>query len=73
MDNCIFCKIVRAEAPADIVYENEDLLAFRDINPQAPTHVLVVTKKHFQHLDELPPMICSWQENTINIKEVTRS
>jgi histidine triad (HIT) family protein len=54
VDNCIFCKIVRAEAPADIVYENEDLLAFRDINPQAPTHVLVVTKKHFQHLDELP-------------------
>ena len=69
-----FCKIVRAEAPADIVYENEDLLAFRDINPQAPTHVLVVTKKHFQHLDELPPMICSWQgEYCSSIKEVARS
>ncbi|HZK25246.1 MAG TPA: histidine triad nucleotide-binding protein [Oscillospiraceae bacterium] len=54
MDNCIFCKIVSGKAPADIVYENEDMIAFRDINPQAPTHVLVVTKQHFQYLDELP-------------------
>ncbi|NLZ92703.1 MAG: histidine triad nucleotide-binding protein [Firmicutes bacterium] len=53
MDNCIFCKIAKGELPADIVYETADLLAFRDINPQAPTHVLLIPKKHFKFLDEL--------------------
>ncbi|MCR3922060.1 MAG: histidine triad nucleotide-binding protein [Firmicutes bacterium] len=53
MDNCIFCKIVRGELPADVVYENDNLLAFRDINPLAPTHVVVITKKHFTFLDDL--------------------
>ena len=53
MDNCIFCKIAKGELPADIVYETADLLAFRDINPQAPTHVLLIPKRHFKFLDEL--------------------
>ncbi|NLZ38975.1 MAG: histidine triad nucleotide-binding protein [Firmicutes bacterium] len=53
MDDCVFCKIVRGELPADVVYETADLLAFRDINPQAPTHVLLIPKKHFTFLDEL--------------------
>jgi histidine triad (HIT) family protein len=50
MDDCIFCKIVAGEIPADKVYEDEHSLAFVDTNPQAPTHVLVVPKKHYADL-----------------------
>ena len=45
-DNCIFCKIIRGEIPAAKLYEDEELLAFRDISPAAPTHFLVIPKKH---------------------------
>ena len=51
--NCIFCKICAGEIPSQKVYEDEDLLAFRDINPQAPVHVLVVPKSHFATLVEM--------------------
>jgi histidine triad (HIT) family protein len=44
--NCLFCRIAKGELPADVVLEREDLLAFRDINPQAPTHVLVIPREH---------------------------
>lgn len=44
--NCIFCKIIAGDIPADIVYQDDDLLAFNDINPQAPRHILVIPKKH---------------------------
>ena len=54
MEDCVFCRIIRRELPADVVYEDEQVLAFKDINPQAPTHVLVVTKKHLASLDDLP-------------------
>jgi len=46
MSNCIFCKIVKGEIPCTKIYEDEDILAFQDINPQAPTHILVVPKEH---------------------------
>ena len=46
MDACLFCRIVAGEIPATVVYESDQLLAFRDINPKAPVHVLVVTKAH---------------------------
>lgn len=46
MSDCLFCKIVAREVPADIVHESELALAFRDINPAAPTHVLVIPKRH---------------------------
>ena len=46
MSDCLFCKIVNKEIPAKIVFEDERALAFRDINPQAPTHVLVIPKQH---------------------------
>jgi histidine triad (HIT) family protein len=52
-DDCLFCRIVRGEIPADVVRESEQLLAFRDINPAAPTHVLVITKRHFVDIAEL--------------------
>lgn len=45
-DNCLFCKIIRGEIPADKLYEDDDILAFRDIAPQAPVHFLVIPKKH---------------------------
>ncbi len=46
MTDCLFCKIVAGEIPAELVFENDELLAFRDIRPQAPTHVLLIPKKH---------------------------
>ena len=53
--DCLFCKIVAGEIPADVVYESDTAVAFRDINPQAPTHVLVIPRKHIatiNHIDE---------------------
>jgi histidine triad (HIT) family protein len=53
MADCLFCRIVKREIPASIVYEDDRLLAFNDINPQAPTHVLVIPKRHIESLNEL--------------------
>jgi histidine triad (HIT) family protein len=53
MINCLFCKIVAQEIPSDKVLENSDFLAFRDIDPKAPVHVLVIPKKHFEDIVEL--------------------
>lgn len=50
--DCLFCKIAAGDVPADIVHESEDLLAFRDINPQAPVHILVIPRRHVPSLDE---------------------
>lgn len=50
MEDCIFCKIVRGEIPSTIVYENDEVLAFEDIHPMAPVHVVVVPKKHIATL-----------------------
>jgi len=52
--DCLFCRIVRKELPAKILFENERLLAFEDIRPKAPVHVLVIPKDHFASLDEVP-------------------
>lgn len=53
MQNCIFCKIVNGEIPCSKVYEDEKVLAFKDINPEAPIHVLVLPKQHIQSVLEL--------------------
>src|SRR5579862_6691011 len=53
MADCLFCKIINREIPGAIVYEDDRLIAFNDINPQAPTHVLVVPKQHIASLNEL--------------------
>ncbi len=53
MNDCLFCKIIRGEIPSDKVYLDEHVYAFRDINPQAPTHVLVVPKTHIASLDDV--------------------
>ena len=51
--DCLFCRIIRGEIPAKLVTETPDCIAFRDINPQAPVHVLVVPRRHVASLDEL--------------------
>ena len=53
MPDCLFCKIINREIPATIVYQDERIVAFNDINPQAPTHVLVVPRRHIATLNEL--------------------
>ncbi|ACL03780.1 histidine triad (HIT) protein [Desulfatibacillum aliphaticivorans] len=53
--DCIFCKIVAKESPADIVYENDKLVVFKDINPEAPVHLLVVPKKHIRSVNDIEP------------------
>lgn len=51
--DCLFCKIVAGEIPSNKVYEDDEMLAFRDISPEAPCHVLVVPKKHIGSMDEI--------------------
>ncbi|MCL2860207.1 MAG: histidine triad nucleotide-binding protein [Oscillospiraceae bacterium] len=53
MEDCIFCKIIKKEIPSEIVYEDEEIIAFEDINPVAPIHTLIVPKKHITSLVEL--------------------
>ena len=53
--DCLFCKIIQKKIPARIVHEDDDLLAFEDINPQAPVHVLVIPKKHIATTLEIGP------------------
>ena len=53
MEDCIFCKIVAGQIPSNKVFEDERVLAFRDINPQSPVHILVIPKKHYADLIEL--------------------
>ena len=53
MNDCIFCKIVDKEIPVEIVYENEEIMAFNDINPQAPVHILIIPKKHIPTLNNI--------------------
>jgi len=53
--SCLFCRIVRGEIPASLVYEDEEMIALNDINPQAPTHVLIVPRKHIPTTNDLAP------------------
>lgn len=53
MEDCIFCKINEKKIPATIIFENEEILAFRDISPQAPSHILIIPKVHINNLNEL--------------------
>ena len=51
--DCLFCKIINGDIPADIVYQDDDVLGFRDVNPQAPTHILFIPKKHIATVNDL--------------------
>ena len=64
MDNCLFCKIIKGEIPCDKVYENEYVLAFKDIHPVAPVHVLVIPKIHISSTNDIT------EENSEYIKYV---
>lgn len=53
MEDCLFCKIIKKEIPSEIVYEDDEIIAFKDINPVAPIHILVIPKKHIESLNDL--------------------
>ena len=53
MENCIFCKIIRGEIPSAKVYEDDEILAFNDVNPVTPIHILVIPKKHINSLADM--------------------
>ena len=53
MENCIFCKIISGEIPTSKVFEDEKVVAFNDLNPQAPVHILIIPKKHISSLDDV--------------------
>ena len=53
MEDCIFCKIIKGEIPSNKVYEDDEILAFKDINPMAPVHILVIPKKHIESANNI--------------------
>ena len=55
MSDCLFCKIVAGQIPSSVVYQDDELFAFRDINPQAPFHALVVPKRHIATMNDITP------------------
>jgi len=65
MDNCIFCKIIKKEIPADVIYEDENVLAFLDIAPVNIGHSLVIPKKHFVNIYETPEDILTEMMRTV--------
>ena len=58
MEDCLFCKIANKEIKSDIVYENDKVLVFRDINPQAPVHLLLIPKKHVSSIVDIDQLDC---------------
>jgi histidine triad (HIT) family protein len=68
MDNCLFCKMVTGQIKPDVVYEDEKILAFRDSNPQAPVHILVIPKVHVATLNELDdPLLAAQLLQTVAV------
>ena len=68
--HCIFCKIIAKEIPSHIVYEDDRVLAFTDIHPAAPTHVLVIPKEHVESVEEVPagsPIVSLLAERAVQI------
>jgi histidine triad (HIT) family protein len=59
MENCLFCRIANKEIKSEIVYENEKVLVFKDINPQAPVHFLLIPKKHITSIIDIDKLECS--------------
>ncbi len=53
VEECLFCRIISREIPSDVVYQDDEFLAFKDIHPQAPTHILIIPKTHFDSLVEI--------------------
>ena|SRR5947209_5739715 len=55
MDNCLFCKIAEGQIPSKVVYQDEDVVAFEDINPQAPHHILLIPRRHIASIAAITP------------------
>jgi histidine triad (HIT) family protein len=70
--DCIFCKIVRGEIKSEFLYEDAKLVAFKDIHPAAPTHILFVPKKHYATLNDIPPDDTIMSDITAAIQKVAR-
>lgn len=71
MANCLFCRIVSGEIPSTKVYEDDKVLAFRDIDPQAPTHVLIIPKEHYDSVLDAPPETVAYMAKVAG--EIARS
>ncbi|MDD5461589.1 MAG: histidine triad nucleotide-binding protein [Methylococcales bacterium] len=71
MTNCLFCKMVSGEIKPDTVFENDNVLAFRDINPQAPVHILIIPKRHIATLNDLddPEISAQLLKVAVNLAE----
>lgn len=68
MEDCVFCKILTGEVPSSQVFENEKVLAFLDINPVNPGHTLVIPKKHYENIEEIPEdILCEMIKAVKNI------
>lgn len=65
--DCVFCKIVAGEIPSDILYRDKEVIAFRDINPQAPVHLLIIPRKHIPSLTDLTEAESSLLGRMVNI------
>lgn len=70
--DCIFCKIINGEIPSTKVYENESVLAFRDIAPQAPSHIVLIPKKHYTDILDIPSDSNEMNEILKAIKEIAK-
>ena len=70
---CLFCRIVGGEIPSTRVYETEEVLAFRDIHPQAPMHILVVPRLHVAGLTDLPGIDSTWNALIAAVQRITAS
>jgi histidine triad (HIT) family protein len=78
MEDCIFCKIAAGEIPATVVYEDDDVIAFEDLNPQVPVHTLLIPKQHYANVgDDVPPELLGKLFSTVKkvaeIKGVSES
>ena len=72
MSDCLFCKIIKKEIPSNVVYENENVYAFRDIHPQAKYHILVIPKKHVSSVTEIDTGSETLKNIFDAIKEITK-
>ena len=63
MDNCLFCRIIAGEIPSPLMHDGEHVVAFSDINPQAPLHALIVPRRHIRTLNDLPAAACTGRQD----------
>ena len=67
MENCVFCKIAAGLIPSTKVYEDDKILAFKDLNPQAPVHVLVIPKMHMDSIEDIIRSFCAYANTALDM------